>query len=143
MTQESKRHLLPAFTIASHQRTEKVYQSLLWPSNFINIKNINIKSRFAVPFELKVYSEKLHFLLQNLKFCWLSLFPPIFLIFFHIHHTKRKKVVDALNNPFTFLISGMSPPLSFLGFVQQSSKFLLGHRNTSTNFIWKSSYVLR
>lgn len=48
----SKRHLLPAFTIISHQRTEKVCYYLGQ-----TYKNV-IQTRITVPLELKVSSEK-------------------------------------------------------------------------------------
>lgn len=75
MTQESKRHLY-VFTIITPEL--KRFASHYFDQTYKNI----IKTRIPVPFELEVYSEKLHFLLQNLKFCWFSLFLLIFLIFF-------------------------------------------------------------
>lgn len=75
MAHKSKRHL-HAFTIITPEL--KRFASHYFDQAYKNI----IKTRITVPFELEVYSEKLHFLLQNFKFCWFSLFLLIFLTFF-------------------------------------------------------------
>lgn len=75
MAHKSKRHLY-AFTIITPEL--KRFASHYFGQAYKNI----IKTRSTVPLELEVYSEKLYFLLQNLKICWFSLFLLIFLIFF-------------------------------------------------------------
>lgn len=54
-------------------------------------------------------------------------------------HTKGKKLLNPSDYSFTFFISGMGPPLSLLGLVEQGCQLLWGHRNSSTNLLRISS----